>query len=734
MIKYIYSNKSAELINNIEYFYCCRDKYIKAVNETEEIYIYPANYFDVKVNDNILSLNCCNISGLNKVACKRVGDNESFILDETFFLLRELFNLYYNEEMVVTENYSENIVLFLSKYSNYITVDNDQSIISLAAKRIKELQSREEYITNESIISSILYIAKKKIEELLDPGMSISNNSKFTEFLKGITNFTFIDSSYNNDALYYIENEEIRLDPVQEDLIEIKTGEKNFIDWTKDIKYIITGDNYFEAQYLIGEFNKYNKEYTNEVKKKSSVETLKDYKEFFKYQEYDVKSRSQDFEELIEDCVQINETVVESFYSLEDYLELFDADNRKIFETCFIFSGRSDLKFYSRLLVLIKENIHNKDLVSKLFVVAFKTMKVNSYNEGIWELLDEVYVLAFQYSHLDLFIKLSLKLYEKFFIFRDISKEKKKLNETFKKFCIENASLDAIEKDLKLDNIDSFKKYFAIESINTFYEPFNITLKAENYNKDTIEKNKFLGMEYDNIKIVTRSYTLTRYLTIETHWIKNNLFIEQLIENLEKRIEHFLLKKQPTNMLYVRVLSLISVKNNLKIRYNIDNNKWNMKDLIDRYRDEIFYLYKKNVYKLNNQMFSKVSEDLSKIHNYYMFFSYNEDEEVKDLLTIIINESLSATRVYVDLDIGSGGVMDIIDEMLVLANSAMFSSMENKISYDSITTRNVTRDYIKGYWNMPRNTFDRHINKKNKFYNPLLEKQVDYVIKPTFLY
>lgn len=129
-------------------------------------------------------------------------------------------------------------------------------------------------------------------------------------------------------------------------------------------------------------------------------------------------------------------------------------------------------------------------------------------------------------------------------------------------------------------------------------------------------------------------YMLTR-TTINNDRYKNNTYIEKFIKISEDVLDWIFNYPNIAWHKVHRITSLISLKNNLKIRYNYDNNLWDKKELVDTYYKEIKYLIDNNlVYRFGNiDNLGRLIEEIGKVAD-----AYSGIHEFVNLIDIIFTE------------------------------------------------------------------------------------------------
>jgi hypothetical protein len=199
------------------------------------------------------------------------------------------------------------------------------------------------------------------------------------------------------------------------------------------------------------------------------------------------------------------------------------------------------------------------------------------------------------------------RIFEQFhLVFND--NDARELNRYFQKRLIEeNLPKEKISRS-DIENLSS--KIFQDETILT--KPFKGWLfEIDKYNEDGI--------------ISLLGFSSLIYKTARKQKEKiNNDIIEFLIYKAEDVI-NYIINNDFNPAVYIRFVSLVSAKNNLKIRYNIDNKKWDMEKLLDDYLFEVEHTINNNYHLINKVMIIKLIEDISKIQNYYNYFDINKN-------------------------------------------------------------------------------------------------------------
>jgi len=223
---------------------------------------------------------------------------------------------------------------------------------------------------------------------------------------------------------------------------------------------------------------------------------------------------------------------------------------------------------------------------------------------------------------------------------------------------------------------------------------------------------------------------------------KKSKNILTIVNIAEKLVKYFIENYNNYNpMLYHRLMTLISFKNNLKIRFNMDNNLWDNKQLAFEYYNEIKFISNNKLYYISTTVVAKYLDELVKIQNIFnMFrihkslektylkvlneisiFSIIEKEEIFNIEKIeTVNENITEdlnihrNRYMFYFEIAMANLsLNIFDGHSIFSSKEIHSSIEEK-----------SLKLVEDYWNLFINI---NHDKSRTFYVKNNFKDINYV-------
>ena len=257
-------------------------------------------------------------------------------------------------------------------------------------------------------------------------------------------------------------------------------------------------------------------------------------------------------------------------------------------------------------------------------------------------------------QHVNSIKSLKILIYEMFFQYKNIFSDRiyTETNIEFERMWLEETKAINEIKILESDIYTIEKLLFDGKHTITAAFFSSSTMRTEIFSEkrsviiDYFIKGNSLDLKFNNLK--DKLYLITAILyevvreNIESdkNYINNSL-IEYIIEYTTRLISVFIDNSSEFHHgNFQRVLSLISFKNNLKIRYNIDNKLYDNEELINQYLKEINFIVENNYHLIDRVTISKAIDEIAKIQNYYNYFNINKNiyslykRELKKLINV----------------------------------------------------------------------------------------------------
>ena len=429
--------------------------------------------------------------------------------------------------------------------------------------------------------------------------------------------------------------------------------------------FVIIGDDQYEAEYIENMLKyDYNAKVENRVAKDNIYEH---YEEFFKKKIKRYKDNKFEYINIknlraLFDRHFIFETNKINFQDLDlnyfiDAADKINKNDLKI-PQLLIDLGPSDYREYLNLLIKYLSTCLKNNKFEEFRSLSILFLHITSLWNG-----SELFPFYFYNHFIDLvrifvgknnmqskfepfLISYKIFLFEVFFIYRNTIDNDDENNIIFKDFSKEYNDLVKYKIRLKSSDLRALCEFLGIgnEAIWTspFFSKFEViteTLTSEFFRVKSFLKNggedylqhcsNFISNHDARILFMTVTlYDVTRKLIYDDKWLHNNEIIEELISFSESIIDHFADNLDNYHVGgYHRLISLISAKNNLKLRYNIDNNKWDNRELIDKYKQETFFVLDNNLHMANLNTVVKAVEEVGKIQDAYNYFNIHESLE-----------------------------------------------------------------------------------------------------------
>ena len=120
-------------------------------------------------------------------------------------------------------------------------------------------------------------------------------------------------------------------------------------------------------------------------------------------------------------------------------------------------------------------------------------------------------------------------------------------------------------------------------------------------------------------------------------------FIERMISGLEEIIKSYFDNIDKFNKIsFLRIVTLISAKNGLKLKYNEDNHIYNTEEILHDYTNDLAFIYNNNIYQSGIAIAIKLLQEINVLQMIYNYYGIKEN-----LLEQFIDVSLfllSATK------------------------------------------------------------------------------------------
>jgi len=185
----------------------------------------------------------------------------------------------------------------------------------------------------------------------------------------------------------------------------------------------------------------------------------------------------------------------------------------------------------------------------------------------------------------------------------------------FTKYDILSCSFENIEKS-KYNNLTN---ELDIDLLNI--------IGRHNLNIDLNNRSENLDFDSESRKcnyITWKFYDIIRYEIYIKHAYYDNIVIERLIQFLEESVSFYIENSNKLNSFALdRLNSLISIKNHLKLRYNLDNKLWDNKKLLQEFINELNFIFDNHYYSSYPEMYEKAIQDIVLIQNWSNYLKLN---------------------------------------------------------------------------------------------------------------
>ena len=240
----------------------------------------------------------------------------------------------------------------------------------------------------------------------------------------------------------------------------------------------------------------------------------------------------------------------------------------------------------------------------------FTIVKSHIDNENIYQIIqsiEKVYIdIFFQYKQI---LSVSIDLEKR------VSNNNIKL--LGKTIVIDSIHMEQLSEYFKFNSIVWFSpvmnKNAGLDSrLDKLYELKDDYIKTLN---NDFFSSPLLKVHYLKLILITKAiYSSTRDAFYISDCWRDNIDLEKMIANIEYHIVDVL--KYDRLFVDNRVLSVLSAKNGLKMKYNSVNNKWDHKQMIEDMVDELNNLLKRMYFINDPNVIGKAIEEVSKIQDY----------------------------------------------------------------------------------------------------------------------
>jgi len=293
----------------------------------------------------------------------------------------------------------------------------------------------------------------------------------------------------------------------------------------------------------------------------------------------------------------------------------------------------------------------------------------------------------------------------------------------------------------------SFTSLFKMKNIGNEVQ---YTFPIFNYTNNAYDQEPIINFNLSSYvySLSYLSYRVSRELTSENNkWYKNNIIIENILEYLNYYINLLMKNKNNINsIIFRRIISLVSTYYNLKIRYNIDNDKNKIEYLIDQYLEIISEITLEKKYFIHIITASKLIEEFYKIQNFYNYFDINKNivnnkvfisffKEYTSVFmdTFIENEFYDINYFYENIHLhdndmdnkGNGNSYEYrvhnyyraFDELIRPFTQTILLRNNKYFEYEDVAFFESKINYIKNGWNthVKNNKYHKNMICKNNF-------------------
>ena len=402
----------------------------------------------------------------------------------------------------------------------------------------------------------------------------------------------------------------------------------------------------------------------------------------------------------------------------------------------------SDMRFILKKIELGHDIINNINLMFRIFFI--------SYNDDMYDVM--IYFIDVFMDMCNNIDKNILKKYQMFLlqhyiqIYPFIQKRKKYIYlKLTKKYSI---LLEEKEKQVCLDDYNNFlDKYKLNNEYFKLISMFHLSLikKNENPVKDIMdyiyEKRSnisFTVLEWHNnykmYNLTVLSFTFIRKILEEEGEYINNDFLEVIIDTMEDIINIVLKNVKNVHPQSIfRVSTLISAKNLLKYRYNMDNNKWNDSDIADTFLREITVVLENNLHSVKGASFSQGISTLAQVQMIYNTIMPRKslyDMYKKEVKKFSAYSQFSGLKLQNMFDIKDNDkliMIEMYEVSLIYRLSVVFNSSELNLCNHDMAGIFMFHD-VMFFFNSKKSRediFNKKIEKKDKYY--MYDKEMKFI-------
>jgi len=172
------------------------------------------------------------------------------------------------------------------------------------------------------------------------------------------------------------------------------------------------------------------------------------------------------------------------------------------------------------------------------------------------------------------------------------------------------------------EEIFNFKPIFHENEIRC---PVSIDLTAINYleNKDSKFEINSINLNTKWLGITKILFSYVRIMVNHYKWKTNNFYIEYILEKTQNEINK-IINLDPSLHKHAgqRFSSIVSSKNIIKARYELDNQKYGMKNIADEYNKEIMFIIDRDYHIANTGTYTKCIQSIGEIQSIYNMLEF----------------------------------------------------------------------------------------------------------------
>lgn len=260
-------------------------------------------------------------------------------------------------------------------------------------------------------------------------------------------------------------------------------------------------------------------------------------------------------------------------------------------------------------------------------------------------------------------------------------------------------ALEVIAKELDTD-IDTI--YFNLMEPPTRIHSPDVNSQTDNIIKFLTEETDELSKDFKKVSVVhgvltSEFYYIARDLMYNSNSVSSD-FLERMISGMEELVDYYKENFDKFSVFsYTRFGTLVSGKNSLKLRYNLDNELCSMEDILKDYTEDLIFLYNTRLYSVAVGSSVKLLEEMYKIQLLYR--KYNIDStlcnQFREVFRIHLGLFKNGLRSTNDTDIRT---FIIENSVPGISAGVFFKGDENFRMFDSSTLDyfNLFNDRVKG--------------------------------------